>query len=63
MKAELVPDWMSAEELSLAFRMLENLEEPQLIPEQLEKLSQDDWENLILAYQYLMWAKEHSRVH
>jgi hypothetical protein len=59
----LIPDWMSPEEVEQAFLLISNPEEPQLVPQVLEKLSQDDWESLFLAYQFLMLARERESLH
>jgi hypothetical protein len=33
------------------------------VPQTLERLSQDDWENLFLAYQFLLLARERESLH
>ena len=59
----LVPLWMSAEELEQALLLISNPHQPQPVPQTLERLSVSDWENLFLAYQFLMLARERESLH
>ena len=59
----LIPGWMSSEELEHALLLISNPRQPQPVPQSLEKLSEEDWSDLFLAYQFLMWAKERESVH
>jgi hypothetical protein len=59
----LVPDWMSAQDLEQALLLLEDPHRPGLLPEALERLSPEDWENLVLAYRLLLLARERESLH
>ena len=59
----LIPEWMSREELEQALLLISNPRQPQLVPQTLEKLSQEDWSDLFLAYQFLLLARERESVH
>ena len=59
----LVPLWMTAEEVEQALLLISNPRQPQPVPQTLERLSMNDWENLFLAYQYLMLARERESLH
>ena len=59
----LVPDWMTAQDLEQALLLLEDPEHRELAPPSLKRLSPEDWENLILAYQFLMLARQRESLH
>ena len=59
----LIPLWMSSEEVEQALLLISNPHQPQLVPQSLEKLSEEDWSGLYLAYQYLMLARERESLH
>ena len=59
----LIPQWMSSEEVSQALLLISEPHHPYPVPKTLERLSQGDWENLHLAYQFLMLARERESLH
>ena len=59
----LIPLWMSAEEVEQALLLISEPHRPLPVPQTLERLSQGDWENLFLAYQFLMLARERESLH
>jgi hypothetical protein len=60
---QLVPEWMSSEEVSAALLLLENPYHLHLVPKGLERLSEEDWGGLFLAYQFLMLARQRESLH
>jgi hypothetical protein len=59
----LIPEWMSSEELEQALVLISNPHRPKPVLQSLEKLSEDDWSGLFLAYQFLLLAKERESLH
>jgi hypothetical protein len=59
----LIPEWMSPEEVEQALLLISNPHQPKLVLQTLEKLSEDDWSGLFLAYQFLMLARERESLH
>jgi hypothetical protein len=59
----LIPEWMSSEELEQALLLISEPRRPHPVLQTLEKLSEEDWSGLFLAYQFLMLARERESVH
>ena len=55
--------WVSTEEMSQAFLMLEQPEHPQLMSDNLEKLTPENWVGIQLLLTHLQIHLQHSRVH
>jgi hypothetical protein len=59
----LIPEWMSSEELEQALLLISDPHQPKLVLQSLEKLSEEDWSGLFLAYQFLMLARDRESLH
>jgi hypothetical protein len=59
----LIPEWMSSEELEQALLLISEPHRPHPVLQTLEKLSEENWSDLFLAYQFLMLAKERESLH
>jgi hypothetical protein len=59
----LIPEWMSSEEVEQALLLISEPHRPHPVMQALERLSQEDWSGLFLAYQFLMLARERESVH
>ena len=59
----LIPEWMSPEEVEQALILISDPHRPELVLQSLEKLSEEDWSGLFLAYQFLMLARERESLH
>ena len=60
---QLVPEWMTSEEVEQALLLIENPWRPKAAPQSLERMTMDDWTGLYLAYQFLQLARERESVH
>ena len=54
---------LSVKDLEQAFRLLENPELPEPLPQTLEELTQDQWESVSLLLFLLLSARSQSRIH
>jgi hypothetical protein len=54
---------MSAQEVEQALLLISEPHRPYPVLQTLEKLSEEDWAGIYLAYQFLMLAKERESLH
>ena len=59
----LIPEWMSVEEVEQALLLISEPRRPYPVLQTLEKLSEEDWGGLFLAYQFLQMARQLESVH
>ena len=59
----LIPEWMSVEEVEQALLLISEPHRPYPVLQTLEKLSEEDWGGLFLAYQFLQMARQLESVH
>ena len=63
MSLMLIPEWMTSEELEQALLLISEPRRPYPVPQTLERLSEEDWSSLFLAYQFLQLARTKESVH
>jgi hypothetical protein len=63
MSLMLIPEWMTSEELEQALLLISEPRRPYPVLQTLERLSEEDWSGLFLAYQLLQMARQLESVH
>ena len=63
MSLMLIPEWMTSEELEQALLLISEPHRPHPVLQTLERLSEEDWGGLFLAYQFLMLARARESIH
>jgi hypothetical protein len=62
-QANLIPEWMSAEDLSRIFLLVQEPYRPEPFPESAHRLLPEEWKRLLLAYQVLLAAQQRESLH